>query len=79
MYPNPVRSMLLVQLSSSKPINARARIVDVLGRTIFSTDLQIENVDQVLRVDMENYAAGTYFLFFENGSMRSMHKIVKVD
>ena len=79
MYPNPVRSMLLVQLSSSKPINARIRIVDVLGRSIFSTDLQIENVDQVLRVDMENYAAGTYFLFFENGSMRSMHKIVKVD
>lgn len=65
VYPNPVKDVLVIKVTSPMQIELR----DALGRVIFK-----ENVSTTVSIPMETYSAGVYYL--TNGS-NSIQKVVK--
>ena len=76
IYPNPVSNNLItIQLTNASNSKATITISNLLGRTIISSNTEIEN--GLLKADVSTLASGTYFLKIISGNQSSVSKIVK--
>ena len=62
VYPNPVRNMLYIKISSAQTEATRLDIIDMSGRILKSVPARLNNGEQVLQIDMLNLSSGTYLL-----------------
>ena len=69
VYPNPTKAMVTVALNSS----AKAEIIDVLGKVIFSQDLNTGKNT----IDLSDFNTGVYFLSLDNNGSHYTTKIIK--
>jgi hypothetical protein len=58
VYPNPVQDQLNVQFNGKLGTNARLTIIDLTGKTVYSTEVYSDKVT----IDASNLASGTYIV-----------------
>ncbi len=74
VYPNPVRSLLTVQITGNADITEHHVILTELnGRTIYQT---VETSNE-FSLDMQRFSGGTYFLSIRSGNEKSQFTIIK--
>ena len=76
LAPNPAKDYLSVSLSMDKAIPYELKIVDILGREIWSTEGT--NRAASFSVDLRHVEAGTYYCILESKGSRSLKKLVVV-
>jgi hypothetical protein len=69
VYPNPTKAVVTVALNSS----AKAEILDVLGKVIYTQDLKAGKNT----IDLSDFNTGVYFLSLDNNGSLYTTKIIK--
>ncbi len=77
VFPNPVSEILNVEFLSDEKISGQIAVVDLLGRIIFSENIEIEN-ESVFQIPVKNFAASGYSIIFrnENGKVEAVRFVV---
>jgi len=76
MSPNPAKDFLLVSLSTAGALPYEFKIVDMLGREVWST--RDNKSTSSFTVDLNNIEAGTYFCIVKSGSSTKSEKLIVV-
>ena len=72
VFPNPASEQLNIHFNEYQNNIIEMSILDMTGRTLLANKL----LNQQNRVQLTNFAKGTYFLKLQTGSERSIHKFV---
>ncbi len=78
IYPNPTHDYVNLQLSVKEKQNIIITINDVNGRTVFTEKHLILPGDFTKRINMSDYAKGTYFIKVQKDNNIKILKIVKL-
>jgi hypothetical protein len=62
IYPNPVRGTLVVNLDAVKTEAAEVSITDFNGRKVYSHHENVTQGNNNIRVDVNNFSKGTYYI-----------------
>ncbi len=65
VFPNPVSEILNVEFLSNEKIAGQIAVVDLLGRVVFSKNMEIEN-ESVFQISVKDFTAGGHVLVFRN-------------
>jgi hypothetical protein len=77
LYPNPVSSILNIELISEKSVLSNIRIIDILGREQQVMPQQIKEGVNNLKLDLSELSSGYYFIEIMLDKQRILKKIVK--
>lgn len=66
IFPNPVNDEFSVQFTSHRPESVQLRIKDLLGRTLYEQDIDIQTGQNKFDLNVKQYPIGTYFLEMYN-------------
>lgn len=77
VYPNPVVTNVLLQLSSKHYADGSLKLTDVLGNVVMQRKQHIVAGDNKINVDMQNFAAGVYQLSLIANGQTTSFKLVK--
>jgi hypothetical protein len=72
-YPNPVKSMLTINIKGSASANAEMLITDISGKIIRSLPVD----DKKQQVDISSMASGIYMLRYKDDTHNQVIRIVK--
>jgi hypothetical protein len=73
LYPNPTNT--IINISGQGLKDAKVSVIDLSGRVI-SNNASVFN-GNVLQVNMEQLASGSYFLLIENENYRSVKQVIR--
>jgi hypothetical protein len=76
-FPNPVENDLTIQLYSPTASPLKMILVDVLGRIIRNTIIEVQCGIQSIRVDLGHFPAGNYYIQLTDGTETVIEKIIK--
>ncbi|MBI4648615.1 MAG: T9SS type A sorting domain-containing protein [Bacteroidia bacterium] len=77
-YPNPVTDFCNIRIITGETIEMELIISDMLGRTIYNKGYNLNNNENLLRIYMNNYPAGFYFIkLFIGNELKYIVKISK--
>lgn len=76
IFPNPVQHEVLLQFSEGSSEVVKINLVDVLGKTIYSSQLKIEPLSTHL-IDMSELTSGIYFIALTCKEGNKQFRIVK--
>ncbi len=62
LVPNPATDRLTIQISTSEAGDARLKVYDVLGKTLFSSELILNGNLASSNIDVSAWNSGTYFV-----------------
>jgi hypothetical protein len=75
IYPNPASDKITIDVTASQGnITSAIEIVDILGRTVHSESILIQNSSYT--VNTSEWEAGVYSVIFSNGNKRSAQKVI---
>lgn len=77
-YPNPVRDQLVIELDSPGSGMTDLRIVDALGKVVYSRQENLSTGLQQLLLPFGNFSAGNYVLDIRQSNRRWVERIVKL-
>ncbi len=75
LYPNPASSAITLEINKLFSDNSSLRIMDMNGRQISQYPLRAGY--NSLTIDLNEYDAGLYLLYYDNGYENRVHKFVK--
>ena len=78
LFPAPARDVLTVRFSTSSAGPARLDVIDLLGRTVRTVDLDGRN-ERDVRVAVADLPAGLYMLRIQSGTSSATRSFVKLD
>ncbi len=67
VYPNPVQTTLTLDIQSPKSTWLQTKIIDVTGRIVRRTDLQVQAGQHQAELDVKDLADGIYQIEVSNG------------
>jgi hypothetical protein len=67
LYPNPVSSLLNVDINTPKATTAQVKITDATGRVVRVTDMTLQAGSNQTQVDLHSLADGVYMVNITNG------------
>jgi hypothetical protein len=67
LYPNPVSSLLNVDINTPKATTAQVKITDATGRVVRVTDMTLQAGSNQTQVDLQSLADGVYMVNITNG------------
>jgi hypothetical protein len=67
LYPNPVSSLLNVDINTPKATAAQVKITDATGRVVRVTDMTLQAGSNQTQVDLQSLADGVYMVHITNG------------
>ncbi len=75
VYPNPASTLLTIEVIKKRDELLHCEISDISGRKMMLTEIP----SNIKKIDMSDYAAGTYFLrlFIPNSVHKKVCKIIK--
>ncbi len=78
IFPNPASDILNVEFLSNEKIGGQIAVIDLLGRILFSKNIEIEN-GSIFQIDAKDFAAGGYSLIFRNdaGKVEAVRFVVE--
>ncbi len=65
LFPNPTQDWVNIEIKGTLPADANVVIFDALGRIMYSNTI---NENEILKIDVSNYAKGLYQVVFQNGN-----------
>ena len=79
LYPNPVANTLTVDLNQLKADNVSLDIVNNLGQTVLSSQLELSARKTIKDLDIQNLSNGVYFLIVksESNKIEKMFSVLK--
>jgi hypothetical protein len=77
LYPNPVTTLLNVEVNTPKSTVARVRITDAAGRTVQVSDLQLSAGTTTTQIDMHQLADGVYRVALSDGNGLEYSQLVR--
>jgi PKD repeat protein len=77
VYPNPVISMLELQLTAKRPADVSVKLNDMLGRMVQEQTTRLSSGTNSMSLDMETLPAGVYQLTVQTGNKHITYKVVK--
>ncbi len=77
VYPNPVSSVLQMNINSTTAETATVFIQDVFGRSILARSIGLRKGVQVIPLSLDNIPGGTYFISLQLKDQKLSKKIVK--
>ena len=77
IYPVPSDRMVNLQVSLSEAATLKVTVTDMIGRVMQVSEYDAIKGVNTLDVDMENFAAGTYFVKMGGGLKELTERIVK--
>ncbi|WP_339887519.1 choice-of-anchor L domain-containing protein [uncultured Flavobacterium sp.] len=72
IYPNPTNDILNIQ-NRENSIITKVNVIDLLGKTIFTSKYEISNVT----VDLSNLNSGIYFVEIYSNDLKTVQKVIK--
>ena len=76
VYPNPANTELYIGLQSPYNMKANLRLLNVLGETVWSTERNISERENVVSTSVASFAAGIYTLTIETEKGLTTQKII---
>ena len=76
VYPNPVKNILTTRISSLQEEDISLIVIDLHGKTLYSHTTRIDQGETTLKVNLQAYAEGIYFL--KISSKEGISKTVRV-
>jgi hypothetical protein len=76
IYPNPTNGLIMIK-SSTVLNEAKVTVYDVMGRNLSSNTIITLINNNSIKVDINNFAGGTYFISIEDKTHKSVKQIVK--
>ena len=77
LYPNPVSDIANLTISSNKPQQVQARIVDNSGKVIIQYNWRLSPGNTSFTIDVSGFAKGIYFLELKGEMINERRKLVK--
>jgi hypothetical protein len=76
-YPNPVADQLYMMLETDHNMGAtQLTVMDITGRLVYNTSVQIKNGLNAYRVPTTNFVNGNYIITLTNGNWKTSQKII---
>lgn len=76
VYPNPAKDRIVVKLANTGNGIARVKIVDLIGKTIYATEVEMNAIQRGLELNLGNIPNGIYMLKLEYNQKMHISKIV---
>ncbi|MBP6531987.1 MAG: fibronectin type III domain-containing protein [Bacteroidia bacterium] len=76
VYPNPTHGEVNVGFSSLKNETITVRIFDMVGKTILTNEIGVDQGDNKFSFDLANLTKGIYFVELNNSSERLVKKLI---
>jgi hypothetical protein len=67
LYPNPVNSIMNVDINTPKATNATLKVTDATGRVVKVVSMQLSAGANTTQVDLQGLADGMYMVSITNG------------
>jgi hypothetical protein len=77
LSPNPVSQHLNINFESSKSLSARINVYDLLGRTIYHNDVEINTGQNQFDINASSFENGTYILEIATEQGSKIEKFMK--
>jgi trimeric autotransporter adhesin len=78
VFPNPVGEMLTLEFEAGTEGQVEAAITDISGKIRWQGTIEARAGFNRANLNLADFRAGVYFLVFENGVERTIHRIVKL-
>ena len=62
VYPNPTRGKTKITFSSDRETKMHLKVVDIIGKTIHSEDIDVITGYNEKEIDLENLSQGVYLI-----------------
>jgi hypothetical protein len=72
IYPNPISNVINIESKNLHLLNYDITLYDILGNKLYSN-----KIEHTLKIDLQDYESGIYFLSISNGETRINRKIIK--
>jgi hypothetical protein len=77
VFPNPVDENMNIQIEIRQNTNLNISVNNLLGKTIFTKNKDLQEGIQTMNINLKNLPAGIYFLNLSDGQEIISHKIMK--
>ena len=77
VYPNPSNGAFTLNLSNTTAAKAQISVTNILGETVYSSQEQINDSSFSKEINLQNIAAGTYFIKMLAGDKTYTSKLIK--
>jgi len=77
LSPNPTTGAFILDLTLSEVTDIQISVYDILGQEVISNAYRASTLNE--RLDLQNHAAGTYFVRVYNHNGQVTKKLIKVD
>ncbi len=77
VYPNPVKNVLNLKISTTETAKAQLNITDMFGKIIKAEMISLLNGSQIKQINAAALAAGEYYVIVKVGEERIVQKFVK--
>jgi hypothetical protein len=77
IYPNPGTGIFTLDINVPKPGIIQLKISDLMGKTVYSSELQSSGLPITRQIDLSTLPSGIYFLNAGNSQGQTQQKIVK--
>jgi hypothetical protein len=77
VFPNPVDENMNIQIEIRQNTNLNISVNNLLGKTIFTENKDLQEGIQTMNINLKNLPAGIYFLNLSDGQEIISHKIMK--
>ncbi len=79
VFPNPVTSMLSIDLTSINGYTVDLLITDAMGKKVHASTIQVPSGESIVHVDMGAYCEGFYMVHISDkvGNYHVTHKVIK--
>lgn len=76
IYPNPTSGMLNINFAANENGKATIRVMDLIGRSIFTQPINVYNGINKLTVDLKDKNMGIYFIEIQNEESRMIQRFI---
>ena len=76
-FPNPTNGMLMLKLEGLQVQNIELLVLDMTGAEVFSTVIEIHDLNQEAPIDLSELESGNYLIRMRTNSGAVVHKITK--
>ena len=79
VYPNPVFELVKVNVGESVKNDLTVKLIDASGKLVYQTKLNSSSQTNEITINLNECAAGTYFIYFYNTEITKTTKINKLN
>lgn len=76
VFPQPATNSFNIEFKSNREVPLTLRILDIMGKSMYETELNPTVIPKILTFDISDWQKGTYFVQVFNWQHHSLHKVM---